>query len=237
MSKSMTDPLAAMTGANADLFKFWISLWPVAPAFGVEWRFAEMMPKSAGFDPMAGLSAMPPMPGMEAMTAFWSGAAQAVDPATKPKPAAKAKAAPKAKAKPAPKPEKVAEPEAKADPVVVPFEPKEAEVKAEPAIEPVVEALVEPELDLGSLAPAEDAASARPAVLFEDAPADADDLQMIKGIGPGLESKLNALGIYKLDQIAGFSEADLQWIDENLTTFKGRCFRDDWVGQAKGLLA
>ncbi len=59
---------------------------------------------------------------------------------------------------------------------------------------------------------------------------------MIKGIGPSLEGKLNALGIYKFEQIADFTEENLTWIDDHLVTFKGRCFRDDWVGQAKGLM-
>jgi predicted flap endonuclease-1-like 5' DNA nuclease len=70
---------------------------------------------------------------------------------------------------------------------------------------------------------------------MSEAPAEPDDLKMIRGIGPGLESKLNALGVYTFDQIASFSTDDLVWIDENLTAFKGRCFRDDWVGQARSL--
>jgi len=47
---------------------------------------------------------------------------------------------------------------------------------------------------------------------------------------------LNAMGIYRFDQIAGFSDANLQWVDDNLTSFKGRPFRDDWVAQARALL-
>ncbi|HUS55365.1 MAG TPA: hypothetical protein VMY41_15350 [Thermohalobaculum sp.] len=39
-----------------------------------------------------------------------------------------------------------------------------------------------------------------------------------------------------LSQIANFSKRDLTRIDKKLTAFKGRCFRDDWVGQAKAIV-
>jgi large subunit ribosomal protein L19 len=64
-----------------------------------------------------------------------------------------------------------------------------------------------------------------------------DDLKMIKGIGPGLERQLNDLGLYHFDQLAKMTKADLTWIDANITRFKGRCFRDDWTGQAKKRLS
>lgn len=64
----------------------------------------------------------------------------------------------------------------------------------------------------------------------------ADDLKKIKGIGPKLEEMLNGLGIYHFDQIAGFSDAELAWIDDNLQGFKGRATRDDWVSQARALV-
>jgi NADH-quinone oxidoreductase subunit E len=69
-----------------------------------------------------------------------------------------------------------------------------------------------------------------------EAPRDADDLTAIRGIGPGLARQLNGLGVYKFSQLAAFSEEDLAWVDANLSSFKGRCFRDDWTGQAKVLL-
>ena len=70
-----------------------------------------------------------------------------------------------------------------------------------------------------------------------DAPRDggADDLKMIKGVGPKLEKLLHKLGFFHFDQIAGWSAAELAWVDENLEGFKGRATRDDWVGQAKVL--
>ncbi len=76
----------------------------------------------------------------------------------------------------------------------------------------------------------------RPKGLLSKRPDDADDLKMLKGVGPGLEKQLNELGLWKLEQLTKMSDADLEWIDANLTSFKGRCFRDDWVGQAKSRL-
>lgn len=75
-----------------------------------------------------------------------------------------------------------------------------------------------------------------PASLMVVAPEVTDDLTLIKGIGPGLARQLNCLGVYTLEQIAGFSEQDLAWVDNNLRSFRGRCFRDDWIGQAKALI-
>lgn len=65
-----------------------------------------------------------------------------------------------------------------------------------------------------------------------DAPeGEADDLTAIKGIGPKLSDMLNELGIYHYRQIAAWSEADGEWIDDQLA-FKGRVAREDWIGQA-----
>ncbi|MEL6465345.1 MAG: NADH-quinone oxidoreductase subunit E [Pseudomonadota bacterium] len=72
-----------------------------------------------------------------------------------------------------------------------------------------------------------------------DAPRDggADDLKLIKGVGPGLEKELNAKGVYHFDQIASWSEDEVAWADQHLVRFKGRVSRDDWVTQAKALAA
>lgn len=63
----------------------------------------------------------------------------------------------------------------------------------------------------------------------------ADDLKRIKGIGPKLELLCHELGFYHFDQIAGWSAAEVAWVDENLTGFKGRVSRDNWVDQARTL--
>ncbi|MBL1437190.1 MAG: NADH-quinone oxidoreductase subunit NuoE [Rhodobacteraceae bacterium] len=64
---------------------------------------------------------------------------------------------------------------------------------------------------------------------------EADDLKMIKGIGPKLENELNGAGVYHFSQIASWTEKEVAWADENLVSFKGRISRDNWVSQAKEL--
>lgn len=72
-----------------------------------------------------------------------------------------------------------------------------------------------------------------------EAPRDggADNLKRIKGIGPKLEEVLNRLGYYHFDQIAAWTPEEIAWVDTNLEDFRGRATRDDWVGQAKVLVA
>ena len=61
----------------------------------------------------------------------------------------------------------------------------------------------------------------------------ADDLKEIEGIGPALEKLCNSLGFYHFDQIANWSAADVDWVDANMKTFKGRIVRDKWIAQSK----
>jgi NADH-quinone oxidoreductase subunit E len=63
----------------------------------------------------------------------------------------------------------------------------------------------------------------------------ADDLKWIWGVGPKIEKMLNGMGVWHFDQIAGWDEKNLAWVDENLEGFYGRAGRDDWIGQAKKL--
>ena len=63
----------------------------------------------------------------------------------------------------------------------------------------------------------------------------ADDLKLIKGVGPKLEALLHRLGFFHFDQIAAWTVAELAWVDENLEGFKGRVSRENWVEQAKEL--
>lgn len=83
-----------------------------------------------------------------------------------------------------------------------------------------------------------------PAVAYSDAdkPAllsapngEADDLKVIKGIGPKLEKELNGAGVFHFSQIASWTAKEVAWADENLVSFKGRISRDSWVTQAKEL--
>lgn len=79
-----------------------------------------------------------------------------------------------------------------------------------------------------------------PAAPEPEAPASAgsaDDLTQIKGLGPKLKTLLETLGITRFDQIASWSEADIDRIDAQLGAFQGRIRRDNWVEQAKFLSA
>ena len=62
-----------------------------------------------------------------------------------------------------------------------------------------------------------------------------DDLKQIKGIGPAIEKTLNELGICTLEQIARMSEYDIDRVAKRLKGFRSRIYREDWIGQARGL--
>jgi NADH-quinone oxidoreductase subunit E len=63
----------------------------------------------------------------------------------------------------------------------------------------------------------------------------ADDLKMIKGIGPKLETLVNSMGFFHFDQIAKWGQDELAWVDQNLEGFSGRATRDNWIDQAQRL--
>lgn len=63
----------------------------------------------------------------------------------------------------------------------------------------------------------------------------ADDLQRISGIGPKNEAILHNLGFFHFDQIAEWTAAQVEWVDDHLR-FGGRIKREEWIKQA-GLLA
>ncbi len=79
-------------------------------------------------------------------------------------------------------------------------------------------------------------AAAKPAALAAPRGGQADDLKLISGVGPKLETTLNGLGIYHFDQIAGWTADTVNWVD-NYLSFKGRIAREDWIAQAKTLAA
>lgn len=175
------------------MFDYWISFFPTAPMFGVEWRFGEFVetgPFAAykdmtAVDTASDVDASAPETTSAEVTPALEASSEAVEEA--------------AMAEPAP----VQEAEEVAAPPIVEDEATEASV---------------------------------PPMLYSAPPAEIDDLKAIKGVGPGLESQLHYLGIYKFEQLADFDSAQMEWLDENLKTVKGRCIRDDWAGQAKSLL-
>jgi predicted flap endonuclease-1-like 5' DNA nuclease len=54
--------------------------------------------------------------------------------------------------------------------------------------------------------------AARPEALSSARAGGADDLKMIKGVGPKLEIMLNDLGFYHFDQIAAWSASEVAWV-------------------------
>jgi predicted flap endonuclease-1-like 5' DNA nuclease len=86
-------------------------------------------------------------------------------------------------------------------------------------------------------APAAHVDATKPVFLTAARGGQADDLKLIKGVGPKLEVMLHGMGVYHFDQIAAWSDAEVAWVDDNLEGFKGRVSRDGWVGQARVLAA
>jgi predicted flap endonuclease-1-like 5' DNA nuclease len=60
----------------------------------------------------------------------------------------------------------------------------------------------------------------------------ADNLQRLSGVGPKNEKILHSLGIFHFDQVAGWSAAEVNWVDDHLK-FNGRIRREEWVNQAR----
>lgn len=63
-----------------------------------------------------------------------------------------------------------------------------------------------------------------------------DDIALIGGIGPVLKEKMTEAGYGTLSAIAKLKKADIAKLDEELS-LGGRIERDEWVEQAKELLA
>lgn len=117
-----------------------------------------------------------------------------------------------------------------------PAQRNQALIDAVPATPAVVEDTPAP---LSSIDPAP-APAPSPAPAPAPAPAtsgEADDLSTIKGIGPKLVTLLSELGVTRFEQIAAWSESDVEAIDAKLGRFKGRITRDQWVEQAKLLIS
>ncbi len=71
---------------------------------------------------------------------------------------------------------------------------------------------------------------------FKKPKGDAEDLTQIKGISADLFGRLKQLNCIKFDQIANFSDEDIANVDDALN-LQGRIEKDDWVGQARNLIA
>ena len=107
---------------------------------------------------------------------------------------------------------------------------KTAETKPEVDTAPVVAGPAATPMDVPP--PVPEAAPVAPA-----AAGPADDLTVMKGVGPKVTATLASLGVTRFDQIAAWSEADAARIDGQLGAFKGRVARDQWIEQARLLAA
>ncbi|PIO97736.1 NADH-quinone oxidoreductase subunit NuoE [Pleomorphomonas carboxyditropha] len=75
----------------------------------------------------------------------------------------------------------------------------------------------------------------KPALLEAARDGKPDDLRLIWGVGSRLEELLHKLGVYHYDQIAGWNEMNLRWVDQHLGSFRGRALRDKWIEQSAKL--
>ncbi|MEJ0059085.1 MAG: hypothetical protein WDM79_05710 [Terricaulis sp.] len=77
-------------------------------------------------------------------------------------------------------------------------------------------------------------AEERPPALPAAAGGASDDFTLIDGVGPMLQTTLNALGIYHFEQIANWTPANIAWVDQYLR-LRGRISREEWIEQAADL--
>ena len=75
-----------------------------------------------------------------------------------------------------------------------------------------------------------------PMTLAAPVSAVADDVSLIDGIGPKITKQLKGEGIVALSQIAALTPVELAALDAKLG-LKGRTAREEWIEQARELLA
>ena len=63
-----------------------------------------------------------------------------------------------------------------------------------------------------------------------------DDLKLIFGIGPKIEKLLNSNGVRRFDDIAAWSESDVEKYSELLGSFPDRIERDEWILSAQQII-
>ncbi|WP_339691328.1 hypothetical protein [uncultured Parasphingorhabdus sp.] len=134
---------------------------------------------------------------------------------------------------------------AKAGEPVPPAEPKApppvvaAPAPATPPAPPVQKPVVKPVAAAIAPKPAKKPVEAAPPPAgkpnIPPAVGEPDNLRLIKGVGPKLNTLLISLGVTRFDQIAEWKEAEITEIDQYLDTFSGRITRDAWIDQAKFL--
>ncbi|ULO23589.1 hypothetical protein [Methylocystis sp. SB2] len=127
------------------------------------------------------------------------------------------------------------EPQDEQHEIVAPAQPEMAT-----SVEPALEAAASAAKALNEKAAQMRAPSAKmapgvpPAALPAPRDGAADDLAKIKGVGPKSVEKLHALGVFHYDQIAGWSDDNVKWIEASIGA-AGRVKRNGWIEQAQAL--
>ncbi len=71
---------------------------------------------------------------------------------------------------------------------------------------------------------------------FKKPKGEPEDLLGITGITPDIMGRLRQLNCYRVEQIANLSDEDIANIDDTLN-LKGAIEKQDWIGQAKRIVA
>jgi large subunit ribosomal protein L21 len=78
--------------------------------------------------------------------------------------------------------------------------------------------------------------AAAPVALAAVGAASGDDISLIGGIGPKIHAALTEMGITTFAQVAAWTPADVERIEADIKQ-KGRVAREEWIEQAKELMA
>jgi large subunit ribosomal protein L21 len=119
-------------------------------------------------------------------------------------------------------------PEQRARPAAAAAEPAAAAAEPAAAAAEPAAAAAEP------AALAERAAAAKPAGAADQGAA--DNLSLISGVGPKIKQSLGELGYTRFAQIAALTPEEIETIETALKS-KGRIARDEWIDQARELMA
>lgn len=64
---------------------------------------------------------------------------------------------------------------------------------------------------------------------------EASELHQIHGLGPAMETVLNRMGYYTLENLANINDEELAYIMRRLGRYANRIIKEDWVSQAQAL--
>ena len=129
---------------------------------------------------------------------------------------------------------KAAAPKAAAKPVAQKAKAEKApKAKAEKVKKAKAESAPKANAEKAKAQPAPKAKAAKPAPVSSIP----ENLELIKGLGPKVNTLLKGLGVTSFAQVASWTAADVSEIDAQLGAFAGRITRDNWIDQAQLLAA